>query len=75
MNPQPTAPSYRNAITSLSLTPFKLKTASVPSSARLYQAVPLNEDLRNKLEGATIQELNDHHSSFHYILSIYKESN
>lgn len=38
------------------MTPYRLKTASIPTSARIYDAVPLQQDLNNELEGATITE-------------------
>ncbi|KAG6369753.1 hypothetical protein JVT61DRAFT_13623 [Boletus reticuloceps] len=52
----PATPPPRNAVTSLSFTLFRLKTASVPTSVKLYQAVPLHEDLQNELASATVKE-------------------
>ncbi|KAG9316147.1 hypothetical protein JVU11DRAFT_3830 [Chiua virens] len=49
-------PPPRNAITSNSFTPFILKTASIPTSVKLYQAVPLDQDLQNELLNATLEE-------------------
>lgn len=70
----PTTPPHRNAATSLSFTPYILKTASVPTSAIIYQATPLNQDLQNELAGATIDEPKwTKKGSSHYVLHLYQQ--
>lgn len=71
MAPHTPPPPERNAATSMSMTPYQLKTASIPTSARVYSAVPLNLDLTNELEGATVVEKDKRKGSKHYILHPY----
>ena len=60
-----------NAVTSISMTPYQLKTVSIPTSARIYSAVPLKQDLTNELEDAMIVEPDAKKSQQHYILYSY----
>lgn len=52
------------------MTPYCMKTASIPTSARLYNATPLNLSLLNELEGGTIVESDQKNSQQHYILHL-----
>ncbi|KAG6381470.1 hypothetical protein JVT61DRAFT_43 [Boletus reticuloceps] len=65
-------PPPHNVITFMSMMPYHMKTASIPTSARVYGAVPLNQDLTNKLEGAIVLEPDRKHPKDHYILHPYK---
>ena len=50
--------------------------ASVPTSAKLYQVMPLNEDLQNELDGATLEEpvMQGQGDHSHYILHFYQST-
>lgn len=69
--PPVSTPPPCNAVTSVSVTPYRLKTASIPALARIYTAVPLNQDLTNELEGATIVEPDQKKPKQHDILHPY----
>ena len=49
-------PSFRNAITDLSITPVRPKTSSVPLDGKVFRAATLDAELATELEGATIFE-------------------
>ncbi|KAI6020926.1 hypothetical protein BKA83DRAFT_4126818 [Pisolithus microcarpus] len=56
MSITPPPPSFRNAITELSITPLHAKTSSVPLDGRVFKAATLDAELATELEGATIFE-------------------
>ena len=64
-------PPPRHAMTSMSMTPFCIKTASIPTSAKILQKVALNNNLTNELEGATIIKKDMFKSKTHYVLLLY----
>ncbi|KAG9308444.1 hypothetical protein JVU11DRAFT_11935 [Chiua virens] len=66
----PATPPQDASTSITSLTPYALKTTSVPTSAKIYQVIPLNEDLHSELEGSIINKLNVTHAS-HFVLNFY----
>ncbi|KAF8546745.1 hypothetical protein OG21DRAFT_1490867 [Imleria badia] len=66
-------PPPRNVVTSASITPYQLKTASIPTLARIYSAVPLKQDFINELADATIVEPDAKKPKQHYILYPYHD--
>lgn len=69
-----TTPPRRNAVTSMPFTPYILKTASTPTSAKLLQAAALDQDLKNELTGAAIEEpqWTPNSDDVHYVLHFYE---
>jgi hypothetical protein len=61
-----------NAMTSVSLTPFRLKTGLIPTAVKLCHVAPLDEDLQNELAGATIKEDQLSTGNNHFVLHPFR---
>jgi hypothetical protein len=68
----PITPPPRNAMTLVSLTPFRLKTGSIPTSVKLCLVAPPDEDLQNELAGATIEEDLLLTGNNHFVLYLFR---